>query len=491
MKKLSLFLFLGLFALISCRNEQEGGENLSNGNALVEMSFLTPNTRALTPEQLDDIAKGTADEKTINSLDLLVYKSDQFQYRRYAIPYGSSGNTFRATLKVDDGLTVYFVANARTLIEQLIDSNQLVDESEVAWETIRKLLIDSNPARFATTDERKNLPMWGKKESLKVTENIVENWTGIYLLRAVAGVDIYQDASVTNFELKNATLYFVPDKGCWAPSAANYTGGNSVTQTESADGMKTSINLGPYAAEDNKVVCKFYLYDNDTNASSYASDRRYTRVVVGGIYGGQMYYYPIDFLKYEDDLVRYDAISRNTKYIFEITKVTGPGYPDPDMASVEPPVSINTNVYQWIVDGDTEAGFDGIYYVSLRRKQSIVSRPAGSTDQIKLTSNAHPSIIRLNFETNGNGAQTDLASEPGIQNDRFSVEKILNQDGSAITGLKVTALGDYDPATPSRNLDAVILQTGNIEFRITIKQIDGNSTDWEWGGDEEIILNGN
>lgn len=494
---LYLFILIGCTILSSCTNDEEKYPS-SGGETTVQMTFLNAaHTRALTANDLEGIARGTEEEKKINSLDLLVFKNDAFQYRRHATKYSNDAdNVFRATLKIDSELTVYFIANSRDLIETLVSDGYITDGSAISWEAMRVKLIDVAPSRFLTTGEdRSNLPMWGMKSGLSVAEGAISHWTGINLLRSVAGVDIYLDQTVTNFTLVDSYLYFVPDRGCLAPSAANYNGGGDVNP-ESASGMKTRITLGPVAATDRKVANKFYLYDNDTDESTFVSEgediHRYTRVVVGGVYNSQTYYYPIDFLiESSDRSVGYDKITRNTKYLFQITEVSGPGYPTPEVASKEPPVHMTTHVYNWNVVNDKHVGYDGTYYISVDKKAAILSRSENAVDYIAFTTNARPEIVTIDFTTSSNGEQVALDSGLGVKNNRFSVEKVLDDTGAGIAKLKFTALGDYDPVSSQRNNDAVIVRAGNVQFIISITQRDGSSGDWELGGKEDTELVGN
>lgn len=494
------FIFLLTFTLCilgSCA-DREDCTSVDNNETMVEMTFLNhANTRGLTTDDLNRIAQGTEDERRINTLDLLVFKDDKFQYRRNAVKHPSDGNNvFRATLKADVGLTVHFIANARDMIEDLMARNQIVDGSADNWDIIRAKLVDDHAERFVeSAADRSDLPMWGTKSGLDVTEGTIAHWTGINLLRAVAGVDIYLDEAIDNFTLTNAYLYFVPNKGCYAPSAANYIGGGSANP-ESVSGMKTSLTLGPVNASDRKIANFFYLYDNDTDESTFTSEganiRRYTRVVVGGVYNSKTYYYPIDFLIEDgNETIRYDKITRNTKYLFQIVTVSGPGYTTPEIASVEPPVHMTTHIYNWNLSEDNHAGFDGKYYISLDKKAAVLARVQGSTDRINLTTNANPGAVTIDFTTIQNGEQQDVEGGKGIKNDRFLVEKVLDDEGNNIVGLKVTALGNYDPASPAKNKDAVVVRAGNIEFAISITQLSSSPGDWDNGGEEVMELTGN
>lgn len=499
MKYITIHIYILIIcALLTSCAKEEVPQLSGSGETTVQMTFLNAaHTRALVPGELEGIAQGTEDERKINTLDLLIFKNDAFQYHRHATKYGDDAdNTFRATLKVDDNLTVYFMANSRDLIETLAEAGYLQDGSAVDWSTLRLQFIDNDPSRFVTRQEdRANLPMWGVKSGLSVTENTISHWTGINLLRAVAGVDIYLDQAVNNFTFLDAYLYFVPDIGLLAPSEASYNGGGEVSP-ESAPGMRTSLTLGPVQSTDRKVAHTFYLYDNDTDESTFVGEgpgiRRYTRVVVGGIYNGQTYYYPIDFLvDNPDGSVSYDKITRNSKYLFQIMEVTGPGYPTPEMASKEPPVHMTTHVYDWNIHDDKHVGYDGTYYISLDKKEAVVGRSIGSTNLINFSTNALSDVVTLNFTTSANGLQTPSDSGLGIKNNRFSVDKVWDDTGTSIVKLKFTALADYDPVSSTSNKDAVTVRAGNVQFAISITQLNGSPGDWESGGNEETELVGN
>lgn len=498
-------------SLSACTSERDLGEQGNKATETdVEMSFVASSAGATRAVDEEEVADGTVSENTINTLDLLVFNSsDQFQYRRYATPHGTTGKSFRSTLKVTAGsetLTVYFIANARTFVEKLIADGDLADGSNASWAAVRALLVDANPARFSTTaTERANLPMWGMGSGLKVVEGAIEHWKGIELLRAVAGVDVYVDtAEVDDFDLEAVSIVNAPNMGFWAPPLS-YRSSADALVAASPSSMETSVKLGPFAPSGTNpyVANMLYLYDNDTDESTHnGTTRKYTRIIVKGKYAGESYWYPIDFVRYKTgtttDELEYDQIVRNTKYVFEITAVTGPGYPSEEIAAQEPPVNMATKVQEWTPDisDSGDFGFDGTYYVALQTRNVTVYRKAGSGRSISLVSNAHASIVQLNFKTTDNGAQNPIntgnSPNEGIYNERFKVEKVTAGTGAAerVTGLIISAVGDFDTADDARNHDILVVRAGNVIFEININQINSDPTDWQDGGNQDEDLKG-
>lgn len=534
MKKLSLLLFMALFALASCSDREIGGGGHTGpqeGNAEVDMTFFKSSTRALPTEA--EMKEGTPEEKQINSMDLFLFKEGNFICRRPAKPGSTSvdNKNFRATVPAGTGYDVCFLANSRDLIDGLVADGTLLNDTTDTWKPTRAeimaLLVDGDAIRFADTADgaatvdnsanRSDLPMFGERTNADIKKDDVTNWSSVNLMRTVASVDVYCAQEVDNFVFDDAYLYFAPDKGSIMP-LGTYNIDNNEAESKSVAGMKTVHKFGPVVADNNESVAhQFYLFENDTEKASYNEpDRRYTRLVVGGKYKGTTYYYPIDFIvKLKDsndkDSLAYDKISRNKKYFFLIRKVTGPGYPDPDTASEEPPININSDVLDWDLNDGDNVIFDGTYYVSVGKDAAVIAPSEGSFDIVDMVTNAGPDEVILSFlpklDENGdplldgngdpitNGDTVPYidpvtGEETGIQNDRFIVEKIIGKDdegNDVLVGIKATAKGDYDPNDPEKNKDIVGIQIGNIKIKIPIYQTDGGRP-WEKGDDFEVGL---
>lgn len=481
MKKIPILLFIALLAGSSCAREEMigGGKSVEQE---VEISLdAPPGTRA-----------AIAEEKIVEGLDLLVFKSDQFQYWRSAYKVN---NKFRATLSVGDGLDVHFIANARSLLTELYDDGKLT--KGLSWEEMRQLLVDGDPSKFAYADASGiRLPMWGVLQGRNVKDVPINHWGTLTLLRSVASVDVVvsEDVPDATFTLKDMRLYFVPDRGFLAPSLANYDAGESAVKApESPAGMQTSLTLysSAYDAACKSIANRLYLYDNDTDESNRTElpdpSRRHTRVVVGGEYEKTMYYYPIDF---ETDNDALDRVTRNWKYIFLINSASSRGYTDPETASKEPPVGLNVSIVQWNEKEESDFYVSGPYYVGIicnkdddNNKYVELERPQGSTHTVILRSNIKAGQIQLGFEPGMNGDPVEIPG--GIENDRFRVEKTVDSKGY-ITGLVFTALQEYNKADATTNRDTLIFTSGRIRFGISITQLGSSKNDWDNGGGNEV-----
>lgn len=187
-----------LFITISC-NDNEKVQPADGEGTEGEVEFLLTSS----PGTYSTTDPGTLAERTVSELDVLVVKDDIFQYRRQAI---QSVTSFRTTLVIDEGLTLYFIANQRTLLE---NSTELVEGK--SWENdIRPSLILQDPTGLINAQL---LPMWGIKSNVTIEKDIINQIGNINMLRAVASVDVYNTEETDVFTLQEAYLYFVPDKG--------------------------------------------------------------------------------------------------------------------------------------------------------------------------------------------------------------------------------------------------------------------------------------
>ena len=75
----------------------------------------------------------------------------------------------------------------------------------------------------------------------------------------------------------------------------------------------------------------------------------------------------------------------------------------------------------------------------------------------------------------------------GIQNSRFRVELTSDADGYP-TGLKITALGDFDTTTNGANSDTLVLLSGRIRLEIQISRYNQGKNDWELDDDINVDL---
>ena len=484
MKRIILVL-VAVTALTSCfrdKYEVSGGK----GGKEVEIQIY-----GVSDAQTKNL--GTPEENTVRHLDLLVFKNDRFLYWRSA--YKVDGN-YRATLEVDSGIDVYFLANCRDQLFHVFPTKD-AEQSYIgySWEGLMEVLVDTQPQRLLQNGPAVPLPMWADLKDQTVDEMSVNHWPIITLLRSVASVDVMVRDTVTAFQLTDLYVYFAPDKGYLGNRDQNYSLSGYVYFPESPYDMETKERLHSdlYDYGTMSIANKIYLYDNDYDQNNTpTAGKRSTRVVVGGFFRGSKYYYPIDF---EDDVNRrLIPITRNWKYVFMINSVSGKGYSDPDYASTEPPVNLNYSVMEWKENIFGDFAVSWPYYVWLENKLAILHRDAGNYVYIGLNSNVPESDVKLSFETFHNGAQREVTESEsgcegnGIKNNRFRIEKITEPNTQTLKALKITAVENYYPDAVEPNEDKISITAGQITFVINITQLDKSNSDWTDGGNEDVNL---
>lgn len=492
MRKIYILLLVISFLGFSCSdNEVRNVPGSGEREVEIQLAFTKQGaTRTPVPDS------GTAAEREIKELDLLVFNSTtgKFEYTREA--YKLNSGDFRATLEEgDETLKVYFLANCRTQINAK-KSTWVAGASE--WADLCADLIDTNPARLVSSaiPQPVVLPMCGEYSG-KVSTTQINKWGPILMLRSVASVDLYVENNTKNsdFELKALYVYYAPDMG-YLPALEDGKDPKNYTKYEAPSAMKTSLTdelrasrIGTTALSDGKnyssIANQMYLYDNDVTESTISADKKFSRVIMEGYYkqgaiaeGSKVKsYYPIDFA-YSDGKFR--PIIRNWKYEFKVSGVNGPGYGSLEEAAKNYPIDLDVEVIDWNRE-EGEIGVSGHYYVSMARKEAIVAREANSTDEIGMTYNIEDLVpgneFTLEFKDNSNGTALDITN--GIENDYFKVELIHDTDNSTAT-LKVTALQNY---TAGHNKDVVIVKFRNLKFEVSITQLNSNKEDWEDGGE--------
>lgn len=419
-----------------------------------------------------------SDDEIIKELDLLVFKGGKYQYRRLAYP---SGGKFRATLKIDNNITIYAFANSRSVLDGYDDGIVLKEEND--WETqIRKEIVADSP--ILKDDGKLLLPMWGVKDNVTLREGIVNNIGMILLLRSVASADVAV-ATTSEFELVKSYLYFAASKGILAPNSSSYDHETfEVSVPESPDGMMTEVIDSAYNVKSNSIINQLYMFENDTDASGINPLRSHTRLVVGGKYKNSedTTYYPIDFIE-DNEVVQ---VMRNCKYDIKITSVNSEGYPSSEIASKAAPVNMDFSVVKWHYYKDYNIGIDGPDYLSLGSRKVLFERYRGETKFISLNTTFDIDEITMYFiDDDGNKIETVIVGNE-VMSDRFKAEIIT--EGGKIASLKITALEDYNSLNVLTNKQILRMEAGRIEFDITLLQTNNSSSDWGDGGntDEEL-----
>lgn len=471
---LSVILITGLGACQTRLDDEPSADDIS-GESEVELSNLTNSITRSTEFS-------TSDENVIDNLDVLLFDAEG-KFVCWRTTFKVNGK-LRTTLPVGNGYDAYFLANCRSFIEKMLPDETTITryKGKADWEVFKNALIDTNPQRLLQSSSSfTSLPMWGMLKGQEVKDGVINYWPLLTLIRSVASVDVYVAADIDNFTLQDATLYYVPDKGFLGNNPDNIVD-NQAQAAYSPAGMKTGLALesDSYNPVDRSIANKLYLYDNATHDET--ETQKHTRLIIGAEYNGTKYYYPVDFEN--TDTGELIEIIRNKKYVFNINSASGPGYTDKETAAGQPPIHLNVNIIDWDMTAG-QMGTSGNYYLWIERRDAVLYRDKNSAITIGMESNILSKAITLAFKTDINGPVTSLTN--GIQNSRFRVELTSDADGYP-TGLKITALGDFDTTTNGANSDTLVLLSGRIRLEIQISRYNQGKNDWELDDDINVDL---
>jgi hypothetical protein len=247
-----------------------------------------------------------------------------------------------------------------------------------------------------------------------------------------------------------------------------------------------------------------YVYDNYFRSVTTDATKRPTRLIIAGYYkqtGDESTwvksYYPVDITFSETDAYR--PVIRNWKYEFVVTSVSGPGKSSLGEARDAQNTDMNINVIQWD-KSDVEIGVTGKYYVTMDDRAVTLWRDAGASRRLGLDyrffDDTAPNDFTLDFKMdeddeaylfdNGDviiGTPTTVGNVTTrtISNRRFRVTmtRTAGEAGGDVA-FEIEALMDYDRLHCS---DIVVVRYRNLEFEISIDQLDLSEDDWKDGGE--------
>jgi hypothetical protein len=487
-----LFFLLQVAIFFPSCNKDEGYSALRGDEAEIEMTFTQPTTYA--PED------GTADERAIHSLDLLVFQRQAngnaddalFVEKRYARQVGTTSK-YRSFIRIGDDLDIYFAANVRSLLDGLETSSGLV-AGETTYAQAREKLVLLTPANLATNLSTNGLPMWGYLYDQTIADQTYTDLGIIKLLRAVASADI--SVSANNFILQKGHLVFSANKGYLPFSHGNLDNSYNVKTPEVPTDMTANVDLlhaitpspalppAPAPASPQEIKNEFYLYENDAPAEN---GRRSSKVILEGVYtgsggSGNTTFYPLAFRDAGNQKLQ---VKRNWKYVLVVTKVNGDGYSTIDEAKEGEDLNMDYKVIQWNGNEDDNIQIIGSKYVANYAKAVELYRPATSGKEFVVRTNFNLDDFEL--ELDNGGALLDPDDKTEIQNERFNV-KITAGTGSEEVLFTVTARLDYDPAATDNPSILTVTVGGVIVFHTTITQTNETPFDWNDGGNQNTGL---
>lgn len=267
------------------------------------------------------------------------------------------------------------------------------------------------------------IPMWGETAHLITfnAKNMVYD-TSIKLMRALARVDVGLNFSSTtegaevaegldNFKLSSVRVYRSFKTGYMAPMkehVGEMGENNPIALSPSVDlSWERRKDAEPlvYSYEEgggvDQVIREIYIPEAPKGETLDDA----VCLVIGGFFKGSATptYYRADFAEYragEMQVEAYKDVLRNNRYLFNIRRVSSPGFETPEEALNSIPVDMELEVKAWEI-GAYDFEVNGDHFFGLDRKVAYVGPEAEMTDTIRY--------------------RTNLALSGGA-NDRFKVE---------------------------------------------------------------------
>ncbi len=457
--KLLLSLAVSAMFFSSCVKENyiDGGVAINGGidvRVSLQMPASSPKTYAIS----------AIDENRVNEIDVLAFKADAGKPSGWAFAYSAQGtaitdvsesNPIKAKkqftvklIKNPAEQTFVILANAREQLEALgaiatgADKNQLLAR-----------LVYANPGSWnANNDKPENapdknfepFPMWG--ETKETLTDATMQITGIYMVRAIARMDVVLDEDVIdadNFELNEIYIYNSKNAGRVVPNPVNLESPVKVNAaSEPAGSINNTSPLIYNVPSSMKTAFERTIYIFEAQGKAENQSSQATCLVVGGTYGTDHAptYYRLDFLKKADTDTYYRDILRNHWYRMNILSVSGSGYPTPEEAFNSKPFNMVAEIVEWDDGGMGNIVFDGQYLLKVSQDEFSFHREEKTGEE----------------EDNVLYVYTDYTTTLGTSG--WYVDKIVDADDGTTPVTWLTLTPDHgDPLDKTK----VILTFGN------------------------------
>jgi hypothetical protein len=440
--------------------EQMVTDNIYKGNRDARVSF------SLTlPFRMQTRTLNESDENVIHNVRLLMFKNTG-GIMTYCL--GVNGNnirsnslsqkTFDATLPTGE-YDVVILANAQDIID---GSNISLGDTK---ENVLKALVKTNVGKW----NENSIPMWGRIDNLTIDlETDFSDRYPVEMVRMLAKIDVETLASASaDFSLTDIRLYNYSSQGALVPDPATWPADNMAvlpTQPSAAGGY--GVVSTPLIFDDTDGVtpngCKQIIYTCEAPAGSTTNLSGNTCLVIGGSYRGEATsYYKVDFVGEENSRQVFLPLLRNNYYLIKIVRVSGSGYPSPEMALNSPSVNMNTLLLYWTEQGMNNVVFDGKYMLGV------------STDRLTLPSDAYTTA-------GSDNTLTVMTTVPA----GWEIEKITDSSGTASTvpwltldamsgapgaAKDVTVLTGKNTSTSDR-MAYIYIRSGNLRYCVEVNQ---------------------
>lgn len=447
MRKFISILIVSLF-FISCNDETgiPAGNDVDDIKVRLVLTIPSSSIFPVTKAAIDQ----PVHESLVSEIQVLVFEDQKYRYRVPGISINSNiaQTTFTALLKsTDSPVELLILANAN---DAVVSNEPSLDDSEDVVKKKINRKFDNMVSNFPMYGEYKlpaGLSATGKQEI-----------TGIKMLRSIARVDVIA-TEVTNFRLAEVKAYRANNSLQVIP---NEIGSMKATIPSVPDGSAANVNSPVFRVleEDlNEFSAQLYLPETSSPAES---DRigSATCVIVGGYYNGsdKMSYYRMDFDP-DNKENSFGQILRNHKYIFNIKKVSAPGWDSPDDAANNQSAHIVAEVQQWD-DNTIDMSFDGAHHFGVSTREIILKNKAGSNGTIDIVTDL-PGYTLQWADADGTPSGPESQS---LANDYYTIDK--TPDGKQLT---VTALQN-NPSGNSDRAQNFVITANRWKITIVIKQ---------------------
>ena len=412
-----------IFLCISCTDNAElpvkPDKNEGTENVLIELAVTVP---AVTYTRTRGIVRTIDHETLINEIQILVFEEGKYKYRVPGLSINNTASTitFTALLKSGDiPMKLLILANATDVV---VADEPVVGDSE---EMIKKKM--NRKFDYLTSV----FPMSGEYE---LPEGLKPTGTGTILglkmLRSIARVDVTA-TEVANFRMTGVKAYrannylqVIPDE----------TGVSKVTFPSVPEGSDRNVDssIFPVSSENwNNFSARLYLSETWSPEPADQVDKA-TCIVVEGYYADSNTpsYYRMDFDP-DNNHNAFGQVLRNHKYIFNIKKVSAPGWSTPDDAAHNRSSNIVAEVQAW--DDDTmDMYFDGEHHFGISTREVVLKHKTGSEGIISVSTDLLDYTLQWADDAGvlqGTGAQS-------LSNDYFTVTKEDNGSRLVITALQ-------------------------------------------------------
>lgn len=510
MKKVLLFMLPVIALLASCKSDRDGNGGIDQppaGEQWVDITFTPPSMSTRAPITSED---------NIATVDVLVFKrpsggldpdASTFQYSRYAFETYSGSNIYRASLKADSDLDLYFAINVRDFVDELIADDEIV--ADMTWSAVRsKLVMAYSDAASGTGQDNAyelsqlnyslndGLPMWGHTYGVALTINDLNKIDKVTLLRSIASVDAVI-ATTAKFELLHGYVSYAATNGYVPYDATKLDSDFDATSAFVPTTMATTVDIVA-AATSNSVANKLYMFENDAPTTA----RTRTKLILRGYYDPdnnttKATYYPIALRYGDTDPSAGDKaqVLRNRKFDITINAVYGHGFNTLEEAKNAEELDIlDFDVVEWNREQSGNYQVRGDLYLWTPNNKTITHySKAGDEKTYDFDTNIEFDYFELELrDSDGtvNSTYPVLNSKLTVENDRFRVELLKRTEGTVtIPYLKFTTKATYaagQTANAGQNPSYLYMKvfSGSWTHEFMVRQLASSGpNDWDDGGE--------